>query len=100
MNITKAELVNSLCATVKIGRNDAKILVENFFEQICVALSSGTDVKISGFGNFTMRNKSERPGRNPRTGEEVVITRRRVVTFKQGQALKRTTNAQIEIIGA
>jgi integration host factor subunit alpha len=75
-------------------------LVENFFAEICAALSRGEDVKISGFGNFTMRNKSERPGRNPRTGEDVIITRRRVVTFKQGQALKRTTNAQAEIIGA
>ena len=60
-----------------------------FFDEIRTALESGNQVKISGFGNFDLRDKSERPGRNPKTGEEIPISARRVVTFRPGQKLKQ-----------
>ena len=62
--------------------------MELFFSEIRVALESGNQVKISGFGNFDLRDKSQRPGRNPKTGEEIPISARRVVTFRPGQKLK------------
>lgn len=65
-----------------------KNTVEMFFEEVRAALEAGENVKLSGFGNFELRDKSERPGRNPKTGEEIPITARRVVTFRPGQKLK------------
>lgn len=88
MSLTKAELANSLCDTLGLSKSEAKDLVDNFFEQICLALEQGETVKLSGFGNFELKDKNARPGRNPKTGEEVTISPRRVVTFKQGQKLK------------
>lgn len=70
------------------NKREAKELVEMFFEEIRGALESGSHVKLSGFGNFELRDKSERPGRNPKTGEEIPISARRVVTFRPGQKLK------------
>ena len=70
------------------NKREAKELVEMFFEEIRVALENGEPVKLSGFGNFELRDKKERPGRNPRTGEDVAISARRVVTFRPGQKLK------------
>ena len=70
------------------NKREAKELVEMFFEEVRAALESGENVKLSGFGNFELRDKSERPGRNPKTGEEIPITARRVVTFRPGQKLK------------
>ena len=64
-----------------------------FFEEIRVALETGDSVKLSGFGNFDLRDKNERPGRNPKTGEEIPITARRVVTFRPGQKLKARVEA-------
>ena len=74
----------------KLGMNkrDSKDLVESFFEEVREALESGEQVKLSGFGNFDLRQKSERPGRNPKTGEDIPIKARRVVTFRPGQKLK------------
>ena len=74
----------------KLGLNkrDAKDLVETFFEEIREALESGEQVKLSGFGNFDLRQKNERPGRNPKTGEDIPISARKVVTFRPGQKLK------------
>lgn len=90
MNLTKAELIKSVSESCKLSSQDAKDLVENFFAVISESLEQGEDVKISGLGNFVIRQKSARPGRNPRTGEEVTITERTVVTFKQGNKLKET----------
>jgi integration host factor subunit alpha len=89
MALTKAELVENLLQEYPlINKRDAKELVDQFFEEIKTALEAGSTVKLSGFGNFDLRNKKERPGRNPRTGEETPISARRVVTFRPGQKLK------------
>ena len=89
MALTKAELAEHLFMKVGGSKRDAKDLVENFFEEIRRALESGEEVKLSGFGNFELRTKNERPGRNPKTGEDIPISARRVVTFRPGQKLKR-----------
>lgn len=88
MTLTKAELVERLVSKFAIDRQEAKTLVDLFFEEIRSALVSGEKVKLSGFGNFDIRDKSSRPGRNPKTGEDVPITARRVVSFRAGQKLK------------
>jgi integration host factor subunit alpha len=88
MSLTKAELANSLCEALGLTKVDAKTLTENFFEEICLALERGEAIKLSGFGNFELKHKKARPGRNPKTGEEVTISPRTVVTFKQGLKLK------------
>lgn len=88
MALTKAEIAEHLFEKVGINRKDAKELVETFFEEIRHALESGEQVKISGFGNFDLRDKAERPGRNPKTGEDIPISARRVVTFRPGQKFK------------
>lgn len=90
MSLTKADLADSLSEKLGLSKTDAKILVENFFEEMCLCLERGEEIKLSGFGNFELKDKKARPGRNPKTGEEVTITPRRVVTFKQGQKLKST----------
>ena len=71
-----------------INKRDAKDLVETFCEEVRESLEAGEQVKVSGFGNFDLRQKSERPGRNPKTGEDIPIKARRVVTFRPGQKLK------------
>lgn len=86
--LTKAKLSERLFETLGLNKREAKELVEVFFEEIRVALERGEFVKLSGFGNFDLRDKNPRPGRNPKTGEEVLITARRVVTFRAGQKLK------------
>ena len=89
MTLTKAELADILVDKVSnLGKNDAKEIVELFFEEIRTTLAQGEEIKISGFGNFQLRDKPQRPGRNPKTGEEVAITARRVVTFHASQKLK------------
>ncbi len=88
MALTKAEVAEHLCEKVGLSKRDAKDMVECFFEDIRETLESGEQVKLSGFGNFDIRVKSERPGRNPKTGEDIPISARRVVTFRPGQKLK------------
>lgn len=88
MSITKADLVDMLLSKFALSKQDAKDLVDNFFAEISESLVQGEDVKISGFGNFVLNDKTPRPGRNPKTGQEVTISGRRVVTFKQGHKLK------------
>lgn len=88
MALTKADLAEHLFTDLGLSKRDAKEMVESFFEEIRLALEQGEQVKISGFGNFELRNKGERPGRNPKTGEDIPISARRVVTFKPGQKLK------------
>ncbi|MEI6893941.1 MAG: integration host factor subunit alpha [Colwellia sp.] len=88
MALTKAEVAEHLFETVGLSKRDAKDMVEIFFEEIRETLESGDQVKLSGFGNFDLRQKSERPGRNPKTGEDIPILARKVVTFRPGQKLK------------
>ncbi len=86
--LTKAELAEHLYEEMGLNKREAKEIVEQFFEEIRVSLEHNQPVKLSGFGNFELRNKSQRPGRNPKTGEEIPIEARRVVTFRPGQKLK------------
>jgi integration host factor subunit alpha len=88
MTLTKAELANLLFEKVGLNKREAKDMVETFFEEVRTALENGDSVKLSGFGNFQLREKPQRPGRNPKTGEEMPITARRVVTFHASQKLK------------
>lgn len=88
MTLTKADLAKHLDEQIGLTNREAKEIVEIFFKEICDALIRGQQVKISGFGNFMLNDKDERPGRNPRTGEEVPVSARRVVTFHCGQKLK------------
>ena len=90
---TKAELAELLFDHVGLNKREAKDMVEAFFEVIRDALESGDSVKLSGFGNFQLRDKPQRPGRNPKTGEEIPITARRVVTFHASQKLKAMVEA-------
>lgn len=86
--LTKAELAELLFDHVGLNKREAKDMVEAFFEVIRDALESGDSVKLSGFGNFQLRDKPQRPGRNPKTGEAIPIAARRVVTFHASQKLK------------
>jgi integration host factor subunit alpha len=86
--LTKAELAELLFERVGLNKREAKDMVDTFFEEIRFALQRGESVKLSGFGNFQLRDKPQRPGRNPKTGEAIPITARRVVTFHASQKLK------------
>lgn len=88
--LSKNILVEALSNDYNISRADAVTLVEEFFANIKIGLESGESVKLSGFGNFVLRDKPERPGRNPKTGEIIPVAARRVVTFKAGKKLKKT----------
>ena len=87
--ITKLDLVNHLNEKLGLNKVESKELVEAFFDEIKKSLINNEDVKISGFGNFKILNKKERPGRNPKTGEPAIISARKVVTFKAGQKLRK-----------
>ncbi len=93
MSLTKADLADTLHEQVGLNKREAKEFVDAWFEVIREALESGDNVKLSGFGNFQLRDKNERPGRNPKTGEEIPISARRVVTFKPGQKLRARVEA-------
>lgn len=86
--LTKADLADMLFDVVGLNKRESKEIVDAFFEQIREALANGTAVKLSGFGNFQVRDKPARPGRNPKTGEVIPIEARRVVTFHASQKLK------------
>jgi integration host factor subunit alpha len=86
--VTKAELADALFERLGLNKREAKDMVDSFFDEIRLALERGESVKLSGFGNFQLRDKPQRPGRNPKTGEEIAITARRVVTFHSSQKLK------------
>ena len=88
MTLTKAELADLLYEKVGLNKREAKDMVEAFFDEIRSVLEQGDNIKLSGFGNFQLRDKPQRPGRNPKTGEEIPITARRVVTFHASQKLK------------
>lgn len=93
MALTKADMAEKLFQELGINKREAKEFVENFFEEVRLALERGSQVKLSGFGNFNLRDKKQRPGRNPKTGVEIPITARRVVTFHPGQKLKARVEA-------
>lgn len=97
MALTKADLAESLFNELGLNKREAKELVELFFEQIRTALTRGEQVKLSGFGNFGLRHKSSRPGRNPKTGEEIPITARRVVTFRASHKLKERVERNVRL---
>ncbi len=93
MSLTKADLADTLFEEVGLNKREAKEFVDAWFETIRQALEDGDHVKLSGFGNFQLRDKNQRPGRNPKTGEEIPISARRVVTFKPGQKLRARVEA-------
>ena len=93
MALTKADMAESLFNELGLYKREARELVDSFFEDLRAALAVGEQVKLSGFGNFDLRDKNKRPGRNPKTGEEIPITARRVVTFRPGQKLKARVEA-------
>ena len=86
-------MAESLFNELGLSRTEARELVDSFFEELAASLAVGKQVKLSGFGNFDLRDKNERPGRNPKTGEKIPISARRVVTFKAGQKLKARMEA-------
>ena len=90
---TKAELAELLFDRLGLNKRESKDMVEAFFDIVHGTLVDGRDVKLSGFGNFDLRDKNQRPGRNPKTGEEIPISARRVVTFRPGQKLKARVEA-------
>ncbi|MES2883371.1 MAG: integration host factor subunit alpha [Pseudomonadota bacterium] len=88
MTLTKAELADALFEELGLNKREAKEFVDLFFEEMRTRLEVGEEVKLSGFGNFELRSKNQRPGRNPKTGQEIPISARRVVTFRPGQKLR------------
>ena len=93
MALTKADFAEKLFDDLGLNKREAKDMVELFFEEIKESLQKGEEVKLSGFGKFELRDKTSRPGRNPKTGIEIPITARRVVTFRSGQKLKARVEA-------
>ena len=93
MALTKANFSEKLFDKLDLNRREAKAMVELFFEEIKSALEQSKPVKIFGFGKFELRDKTSRPGRNPKTGEEIAVTARRVTTFRSGQKLKARVKA-------
>ena len=95
--LTKAELSDLLFNEVGLNKREAKDMVEAFFEEIRIQLEQNESVKLSGFGNFQLRDKPSRPGRNPKTGEEIPICARRVVTFHPSAKLKDLVEAKYPV---
>lgn len=93
MALTKADISEYLFNSIGLNKREAKEVVELYFERICKALEGAQQVKLSGFGNFELHDKNERPGRNPKTGESIPVSARRVVTFRSGQKLR----ARVEV---
>ena len=93
MALIKADMAESLFNELGLSKKEARELVDSFFQELEASLAVGEQVKLSGFGNFDLRDKNERPGRNPKTGEDVLIPARRVVTFKAGRKLKARLEA-------
>ena len=91
--LTKSQMADRLFEELGLNKREAKEVVEMFFGEVRSSLERNEQVKLSGFGNFDLREKGERPGRNPKTGEEIPISARRVVTFRPGQKLKARVEA-------
>ncbi|MBF0108482.1 MAG: integration host factor subunit alpha [Magnetococcales bacterium] len=92
MSLTKLDLANAVYRNLGLSRSDAAIMVDEVFELIRHQLESGETVKLPGFGNFQVRQKNARRGRNPKSGEEVEISARKVVTFKPSAILRKRVN--------
>lgn len=97
-SLTKADLTELLYDQVGVNKREAKDIVDGFFNQISEVLVEGEAVRISGFGNFQLRDKAARPGRNPKTGDLIPISARRVVTFHASQKLKEAVEDPVEEI--
>lgn len=95
MALTKNDLAAALFDEVGLNKRESREFIDSFFELIRNRLEHGDSVKLSGFGNFQLRDKSTRPGRNPKTGEEIPISARRVVTFKPGQKLRNRVESYV-----
>ncbi len=93
--LTKAELAELLFERLGLNKRESKDMVDGFFDLIHATLATGDDVKMSGFGNFNIRRKAPRPGRNPRTGEAIPIKARNVVTFHASHKLKGVVQGEI-----
>ena len=91
-NLTRADLTEAVFNAVQLSRNNSAQMVEDVLEEMCTALTRGETVKLSSFGTFQVRQKSERIGRNPKTGKEAPISRRRVVVFHPSRVLKAQVN--------
>ena len=98
MTVTKMELANLLFDELGLNKREAKEFVELFFEEIRSALENGDNVKFSGFGSFSVRDKPQRPGRNPKTGEEIPVSARRVVTYKASQKIKDRVAGSVKML--
>jgi len=93
MALTKEDMAESLFNELGLNKREARELVDLYFHQLVACLALGEPVKLSGFGNFDLRDKNERPGRNPKTGEKIPISARRVVTFRPGKKLQARVKA-------
>ena len=93
MALTKADMAESLFNKLGLNKREAHELVHLYFQELAASLAVGEQVKLSGFGNFELRDKKERPGRNPKTGEKIPVSARRVVTFRPGNKLKARVEA-------
>ncbi len=93
MALTKADMAESLFNELGLNKREARELVDLCFEELAASLAVGEQIKLSGFGNFYLRDKKERPGRNPKTGEKIPVAARRVVTFSPGNKLKARVEA-------
>ena len=97
MALTKAEIAEALFNQLGLNKRESKDMVEAFFDIIHATLVTGQDVKLSGYGNFNIRRKAPRPGRNPRTGESIPIKARNVVTFHASHKLKGVVQGDIPV---
>lgn len=93
--LTKADMIEHLMQQMHLTRQEGRLLVEQFFEELSNSLINGNEIKLSGFGNFELKDKKSRPGRNPKTGEPVPVSARRVVTFKAGQKFRQQVDANL-----
>lgn len=93
--LTKSDMIEHLMNELSLTRQESKCLVENFFEELSESLIDGKEIKLSGFGNFELKDKNSRPGRNPKTGEAVAVSARRVVTFKTGQKFRQKVDQRL-----
>ena len=103
MTMTKADLVKIICEKMGFASKESTEIVERVFDIMKETLEGGEKIKIAGFGNFNVRTKRPRKGRNPKTGEEMVISGRRVVTFKLSSLLRKVLNQEVlssELSGA
>ena len=96
--LTKAHLADLLFDQIGLNKRESKDMIDSFFDLVSDSLVEGTDVKISGFGNFQIRTKAPRPGRNPRTGESILIEARRVVTFHASHKLKEQIQSDVSLV--